>query len=64
MPINLLIVIVNEEIGCIWFEHLQTVYLMIYFSFFKSFSPKTMNEKSTLTYLGMISTCELCFHRN
>ena len=34
------------------------------FIFWNVFSPKTMNEKSTLAYLGMISTCELCFHRN
>ena len=36
MPNNLVIVIVNEEIGCIGFEHLQTVYLMFIYLFFKN----------------------------
>ena len=42
MPNNLLIVIVNEDIGCIGFEHLQIVYLMInnYLSFKMSFHVK------------------------
>jgi len=61
----LLIVIVNKEIGCIGFVPiLVNSWTNDLFIFKKVFSPKTMNKKSTLTYLGMIFTCESCLTGN